>query len=696
MKTFFISLAGAVLLTIFLLSAAQAASPTPEQLDFADGLFSRGFYELAAIEYRRFLQEHPQGTQRELALYRLGECYRLLGKEEEAIKIYQKQLAGFPEGERAGHAHYRLSQLFRKRGDYEAASGHLERLIARPGVGKLRDISLLRLGEGYQKLGRPQKALLAWSKIEGESEVATWAAFRIGNVLLQQDEREKALPYFEKVAGKENFPLYAEANFHKGEILHSLGRYRDSRKAYLAAARAFARDRNDEGSLFRYILCRLRLGDDRQALEEGKNFLKSFPDSQRTGDVLFFVGEAKYRLGDYEGALCFFKRCLEREPASQFAPLAHFRKAECYRQQRQWERAAPAFRAFLEAFTEHPLREEALLRLGEAQKELADFRAASKTLEALLYTYPDTGHREQAMFLLGASYAPQERFEELKEIYRKLLSLSPEGPYAGKAHYWVGLVEMKKGNYEQARVHFSRAFAKDQNQDALRGLGECSYLLGYKEAAAGYFLKLVSLDPARLFPENYLWLGEYLREAGRWSEALKIYRLLKENHPLEGRLLEALYYGRGRANLALKQWEEADRNFSLLMDKSPENLLYRVLRGIALRHLQEYDRAKSYLLEAAQSPEPAIAAQALLELGNVYFDRNQFREASSFYLRVSILYDHPHFSPQALLRAGKSFELMGEPDKAADCYRELLERYPDTIYAQEAKERLSSKDLKEK
>lgn len=673
----------------FFSSTVQAASPAPERLDFANGLYSRGFYHLAALEYRKFLQEHPQGALRELALYRLGECYRLLGKEEAAIKIYQEQLEDFSEGERARHARYRLSQLFLKRGDYETASGHLERLIAMPEAGKLREISLLRLGECYQKLGRPQKALLAWSKIDGESEVATWAAFRIGSVLLKQGEKEKALPHFARVAGKEESPLYAEANFQRGEILHSLGRANDSRKAYLAAARAFARAGNNEGSLFKYILCRLRLGDDRQALREGKSFLKSFPNSGRTGDVLFLVGEAKSRLGDYEGALRFLKKCRERKLSPPFAPLAHFREAECYRQQKQWERAATSFRAFIGAFADHPLKEEALLRLGEAQKELADFPGASKTLERLLSAYPDSGHQERAMYLLGICYAPQKRFDELKDVYERLLLLAPEGPYAGEARYWVGRVDMKKGNYEKARAHFRMAFDKDKNKNALRGLGECSYLLGHKEEAAGYFLELVSLDPsARLSRESYLWLGGYLREAERWNKALEIYRLLKENYPVESRSLEALHYGRGRAKLALGQWEEADRDFSLLIDKFPENLLYQVLRGISLRHLQKYDRAEDYLLKAAQSAEPAVAAQAQLELGNVYFDQNRFPEASRLYLRVFILYDHPHFSPQAQLRAGRCFELMKRPDKAADCYRELLKRYPGTVYAQEARKRL--------
>ena len=97
---------------------------------------------------------------------------------------------------------------------------------------------------------------------------------------------------------------------------------------------------------------------------------------------------------------------------------------------------------------------------------------------------------------------------------------------------------------------------------------------------------------------------------------------------------------------------------------------------------------ESFLLEAAKSTEPAIASQAQFELGNVCFDQKDFPGASRLYMRVFILYDHPDFSPKAQLRAGRCFELMKKPEEAANCYRELIKRYPVGAYAEEAKKRL--------
>ena len=56
-----------------LIGAASVWSDEQSQIDFANGLFSRGFYEEAADEYRVYLKEFPAGKERQTALYRLGE-----------------------------------------------------------------------------------------------------------------------------------------------------------------------------------------------------------------------------------------------------------------------------------------------------------------------------------------------------------------------------------------------------------------------------------------------------------------------------------------------------------------------------------------------------------------------------------------------------------------------------------------------
>src|SRR5690242_16778523 len=67
------SLLPVLLSILFAAGVAFAADdPAATQMDFANGLFQRGFYQEAAKEYRTYLDQYPKGVEALTAMYRLG------------------------------------------------------------------------------------------------------------------------------------------------------------------------------------------------------------------------------------------------------------------------------------------------------------------------------------------------------------------------------------------------------------------------------------------------------------------------------------------------------------------------------------------------------------------------------------------------------------------------------------------------
>src|SRR3990172_1126684 len=62
-------------LFVAILAGAVTGAQTSEQnqIDFANGLFLRGYYDLAADAYRKYLDQYPAGAHLEDARYRLAE-----------------------------------------------------------------------------------------------------------------------------------------------------------------------------------------------------------------------------------------------------------------------------------------------------------------------------------------------------------------------------------------------------------------------------------------------------------------------------------------------------------------------------------------------------------------------------------------------------------------------------------------------
>ena len=80
---------GLSLILCFFLSwaaCAQNVMNEDERFQFAEGLFTRGMYDLALKEYDLFLKDFPAAAKADVAHFRLGECQRQLGNRSGAEK----------------------------------------------------------------------------------------------------------------------------------------------------------------------------------------------------------------------------------------------------------------------------------------------------------------------------------------------------------------------------------------------------------------------------------------------------------------------------------------------------------------------------------------------------------------------------------------------------------------------------------
>src|ERR1700745_146272 len=74
--------------------ATQTTDPAKNQLAIADGLYIRKLYDLAVPEYEKYLGQYPgDPAARASAMYRLADCYGVLGQEQPALNTYRMLIA---------------------------------------------------------------------------------------------------------------------------------------------------------------------------------------------------------------------------------------------------------------------------------------------------------------------------------------------------------------------------------------------------------------------------------------------------------------------------------------------------------------------------------------------------------------------------------------------------------------------------
>ena len=91
-------------------STANRRNAPKENSKLANSTYSRKMYDYAIQGYEKFLITYPSAKGRDVALFRLAECHRMLGNEESARSGYERLLQEFRQGEFAGAGAYRLGE----------------------------------------------------------------------------------------------------------------------------------------------------------------------------------------------------------------------------------------------------------------------------------------------------------------------------------------------------------------------------------------------------------------------------------------------------------------------------------------------------------------------------------------------------------------------------------------------------------
>lgn len=98
--------------------ATPAPAPTEDVLSYADLLYGKEQYALAAQQYQVFIREQPQSANLQAAWFRLGECYLKVNQVEDAVTTFNYLINTFRKGSFAGSAAYRLAVLRFNSKDY--------------------------------------------------------------------------------------------------------------------------------------------------------------------------------------------------------------------------------------------------------------------------------------------------------------------------------------------------------------------------------------------------------------------------------------------------------------------------------------------------------------------------------------------------------------------------------------------------
>ncbi len=413
--------------TVF--AKAPVVSSDLEQLDFANGLFQRGFYKMAADEYGKFISSFKQSKYLPEAYFGKAESSFFLKHYHNAIEQYKEYLHLFPQGKKVDLAKMRLGQSFLFLNDYTSALEWLSSVNSRSLDDSFRQILVFCKGKAYLGKGDKEQAIKSFDEavaILKGSHCAVDALIEAGAILAKDHKLEMALKYYDRAFNSTNDKKI------KSFILYKKGEAYFLNKDYLSAIQVF------KGILDKYL-------NEDIVKDAFSNLLLSLYDLSKYEDLLSVYN--KYKAIAKEGDN-FFE--IYYIVASAYVELSQYKKAEQILNSILTNTSISEFD-----------RNKALLEKAEV---LVKSKHMKEAIELLDKGFSDvTVGKDRRLFLEAEAYYGLANFSKSYELYKQIIDNFPSSDFADDALYGAAHAKKAAGDNKKAMELFFKYFQQGKD-----------------------------------------------------------------------------------------------------------------------------------------------------------------------------------------------------------------------------------------
>lgn len=649
------------------------------QLALANSIYARKTYDYALTEYEKFLISYPQASDRDIALFRLAECHRMLGNENAARDGYERLLGEFRKGEFAGAGAYRLGEYLMGEGKFEPALTQFQLAAAEATNSEVqlsalynlarchtrleqtqeaekafrqvaavktdnpyRNYALLAVAESDTTAGRKKEALqgfLALTEASLPDSVRAEAAVKAAALAVELGQKEKALELFDLTLGlKKSDEWKSVAFLGSMRLQYDLGHY----DKVATMAEHPPKSLPDEAAAEMLLLSAnsyRQTGNTRAARAVYDRLLIQYPHAAPSQDARFQRLVSMYQLGDPK-LLAETERFLKESTNPKERAQVHLLRAESLFKDKKYAEAGPIYGELLSADLSDDLKTKALFKLGWCQSQTGDASGAVKT-------------------------------------FTEYITNNPKSPTLASALIQRGLALQQEGDYTAALKDFDRLIADPKAAERELALQQKALILGQKKeypAMITTFEQLLKEYPkSSAAGQASFWIGWAAFENKDYQGALASLEQARKLDPDQ-------YTERATLRIILAQYYLQDREALVAtITKYPQvNVPTEITRWLGRQSFDEgdYAAAEKFLLPVAKDPKSADP-EALIALAEAQIRLGKNADAAPVVARYLEVARDPSSRARGL-QAQAAIALAGrEFDKATALSEESLLLQPE-------------------
>ena len=678
-------------------SPAETESPDQRQLNYANALFGRKLYDLAAPEYEKFIGAYSGAPGRASAYFYLGECYRALGRTAAAKSSFQTVIDQYGDSEFIGPAAYGVAEILFTQKDYDSALPLFHRAAAKTKESALALSARYFEARCLENLNQKDEARDAYQQVidskNANNAYRDDSRLAVGAILLARGKKSDALKQYEALANEtKKPPLKAEATVRAGMLAVELAQGEKGKGDEDMAKKAASLLQNGknlaEAGKWRGIaqvgLLRLQYqsGQYEQLIAGYKRDQEQIPEEVRP-EMMLLVGNSQRQLGHAKEAEEIYQKIIAAYPSREEAKDAQYQRLI-----NLYNSNSPSLQAEVNAFLDSNPSEE---RAAQAKllKAEALYKAQNFTEAAVLYNDLRSSQlspklRAESAYKLGWCYVQLKDSARLLEAFSYFLQAFPDNPQAPAALAQRALSYQDSKNYSAALTDLNALLAnypKAHEREA--ALQQKALILGQEEDNKGMsdaFRQLLREFPkSSVAAQAHYYIGKAAFDTKDYKTAiteLNAARTLnKEQYSSLAtlRIISSYFYLKDRAALT----NEVD---AFMTSNAQARVPAEILEWLGIEYYNEknYAVAEKYLTALSQSDNlGAMKPDFWFYLGDAETKLKNFPAAETAYEKYLQTATDPAGKAKVLLALGAAKIGAHKPDDAQKIAEEIMTLQPE-------------------
>jgi len=397
-----------------------------------------------------------------------------------------------------------------------------------------------------------------------------------------------------------------------------------------------------------------------KSIEKCAKVITFYPKSKWVDDAIFLMGQSYFLKQDYDRAQKKFQDLAVYYPKSEFVPRAAFMIGQCAYGKKDYD-----------------------LAIQVLQKALLEHRRAG------------ANYRDNALFTLGEAYWQKKNYPEALVNYRLLTGGGRRSELHFKSLLKEGQCYFEMARYDSARICLSSVVLDDPNDeevlDALIKTGDSYAAEKNLDAAARSYRDAEALakDFART-PVVKLRMADVELAKGNYEKAIELYRSVVSDFPRTLYASEAQFRIGYIYEVHLEDLDQAAQAYEKVREQmaKSEFASQAEFRGKGLARLKGSGK-KPGESETDRAAEPGflLAELSLFQLGKT-------DKAIEKYLAVEDSFPKSVYAPKSAFAVTYAFlNMKHDTASAVDAGRRVIEKFPNTEYAEAAGGILKSLDV---